>query len=100
MPDILEGKNQSIPQDDSKATFASNISRADERVDWQRNAQEIHNHIRGLAPWPVAYTTMDDKNMKILLHISLKIKLGNQEQSLQQQSKQSLLVRNQMMLLQ
>lgn len=30
LPDILEGKNQSIPQDDSKATFASNISRADE----------------------------------------------------------------------
>ena len=45
------------------------------------------------------YTTMDDKNMKILLHISLKIKLGN-EQSLQQQSNKSLLVRNQMMLLQ
>ncbi|EFU85151.1 methionyl-tRNA formyltransferase [Staphylococcus lugdunensis] len=76
LPDILEGKNQSIPQDDSKATFASNISRADERVDWQRNAQEIHNHIRGLAPWPVAYTTMDDKNMKIFAAHIIKNKAG------------------------
>ena len=77
LPDILEGKNQSIPQDDSKATFASNISRADERVDWQRNAQEIHNHIRGLSPWPVAYTTMNEKNLKLFSAFIVKGKKGN-----------------------
>ena len=48
-----------------KATFASNISREDERIDWTKSAKEIHNHIRGLSPWPVAYTTMNDKNLKL-----------------------------------
>ena len=33
LPSIIDGSNESIPQDDSKATFASNISREDERID-------------------------------------------------------------------
>ena len=37
----------------------------DERIDWTKSAKEIHNHIRGLSPWPVAYTTMNDKNLKL-----------------------------------
>ena len=37
----------------------------DERVDWNMSAQAIHNHIRGLSPWPVAYTTMNEKNLKL-----------------------------------
>jgi len=65
LPCIIDGTNDSIPQDDTKATFASNISREDERIDWQQSAQAINNHIRGLSPWPVAYTTMDDKNLKL-----------------------------------
>ena len=65
MPSIINETNDSIPQDDAKATFASNISREDERINWNQSAQDIHNHIRGLSPWPVAYTTMDDKNLKL-----------------------------------
>ncbi|MDQ7143053.1 methionyl-tRNA formyltransferase [Mammaliicoccus lentus] len=65
LPTIFDGTNDSIVQDDSLATFASNISREDERIDWTKDAQTIHNHIRGLSPWPVAYTTMDGKNLKL-----------------------------------
>ncbi|WP_218047268.1 methionyl-tRNA formyltransferase [Staphylococcus pasteuri] len=65
LPSILNGTNDSVEQDDSQASFASNISREDEKIDWNCSAQEIHNHIRGLSPWPVAYTIMDDKNLKI-----------------------------------
>lgn len=65
LPSIINETNDSIPQDDSEATFASNISREDERINWNQSAQDIHNHIRGLSPWPVAYTTMDDKNLKL-----------------------------------
>lgn len=65
LPTIFNGTNDSIIQDDSLATFASNISREDERIDWTKDAQTIHNHIRGLSPWPVAYTTMDGKNLKL-----------------------------------
>ena len=65
LPSIIDNTNDSIPQDDALATFASNIRREDERIDWNMSAQAIHNHIRGLSPWPVAYTTMDDTNLKI-----------------------------------
>lgn len=65
LPTIFNGTNDSIVQDDSLATFVSNISREDERIDWTKDAQTIHNHIRGLSPWPVAYTTMDGKNLKL-----------------------------------
>ncbi|WP_426392586.1 methionyl-tRNA formyltransferase [Mammaliicoccus sciuri] len=62
---IFNGTNDSIPQDESLVSFASNISREDEKIDWTQDAESIHNHIRGLSPWPVAYTTMNDKNMKL-----------------------------------
>ncbi|MBC3104204.1 methionyl-tRNA formyltransferase [Staphylococcus haemolyticus] len=65
LPSIVNGTNDSISQDDTQATFASNISREDERIDWTMNAKDIHNHIRGLSPWPVGYTTMDDTNLKL-----------------------------------
>lgn len=65
LPAIINGTNDRQPQDDSKATFASNISRDDEKIDWQQPAEVIYNHIRGLSPWPVAYTIMDDANMKL-----------------------------------
>lgn len=65
LPAIINGTNNRQPQDDSEATFASNISRDDEKIDWQQPAEAIYNHIRGLSPWPVAYTIMDDANMKL-----------------------------------
>ncbi|WP_418129360.1 methionyl-tRNA formyltransferase [Staphylococcus sp. HKU1] len=65
LPSIINGTNDSIPQDETAATFASNISREDEKVDWSQSAETIYNHIRGLSPWPVAYTKMDDGNMKL-----------------------------------
>ncbi|MBX5318029.1 methionyl-tRNA formyltransferase [Staphylococcus caprae] len=76
LPSIINGTNESIPQDGTQATFASNISREDERIDWNQNAQAIHNHIRGLSPWPVAYTTMDDKNLKLYAAHVIKNKKG------------------------
>ncbi|EHJ08501.1 methionyl-tRNA formyltransferase [Staphylococcus simiae] len=65
LPSIINGTNDSIPQDNDLATFASNISREDERINWDQKGRTIFNHIRGLSPWPVAYTTMDDTNLKI-----------------------------------
>lgn len=65
LPEIINGTNERIEQNEDEATFASNISREDERIDWSESAQDIYNHIRGLSPWPVAYTKLDDKNMKL-----------------------------------
>ena len=77
LPSIIDNTNDSIPQDDALATFASNIRREDERVDWNMSAQAIHNHIRGLSPWPVAYTTMNEKNLKLFSAFIVKGKKGN-----------------------
>ncbi|HEY9582398.1 MAG TPA: methionyl-tRNA formyltransferase [Savagea sp.] len=65
MPAIIAGTNDSIPQDESLVTFASNITREQERIDWNQSARQIFNHVRGLHPWPVAYTTFDGDNVKI-----------------------------------
>lgn len=65
LPSILDGTNERIVQDETKVTFASNISREQERIDWHKSARELYNQVRGLHPWPVAYTTFEDANFKI-----------------------------------
>ncbi|PAV29951.1 methionyl-tRNA formyltransferase [Virgibacillus profundi] len=65
LPLLFESKTAPIKQDDSKATFATNIKREQEKIDWSKSNEEIYNHIRGLHPWPVAFTTYEEKNMKL-----------------------------------
>ncbi len=55
----------SIVQDLDKVTYASNISREEELINWNKNATEIDCHIRGLFPWPVAYTKIEGQNVKV-----------------------------------
>ncbi|MGL5820322.1 MAG: methionyl-tRNA formyltransferase [Sarcina sp.] len=54
-----------IKQDDSKSTYASMLNKEMAKIDWNRSAEEIHNHIRGLNPWPIATTMIDEKVVKI-----------------------------------
>lgn len=65
LPSILNETNESIPQDESKVTFARNISREQERIDWTKGGEAIYNKIRGLHPWPVAYAVFEENNVKI-----------------------------------
>ena len=65
LPSIIARENSRTKQDDSQVTFAKNISREQERIDWNNSALQLHNQIRGLHPWPVAYTTIDGQVMKI-----------------------------------
>lgn len=44
-------------QDPSEATYASRLKKEHGRIEWSQSAQQIYNRIRGLAPWPGAYTT-------------------------------------------
>ncbi|MFQ3801330.1 methionyl-tRNA formyltransferase [Staphylococcus equorum] len=76
LPSIINGTNDSVVQNESEATFASNINREDEKIDWTLSAEQIYNHIRGLSPWPVAYTVMDDGNLKIYASRIEKDKTG------------------------
>ncbi|KML46637.1 methionyl-tRNA formyltransferase [Cytobacillus firmus] len=65
LPKLLNGELNPIKQNEEKATFAYNIKREQEKIDWSKTGEEIYNHIRGLNPWPVAYTTFDGKVVKI-----------------------------------
>ena len=65
LPDYIAGNIKPEPQDGSKATFSPNITPEEERIDWNKSAREVFNHIRGLYPWPVAHTLLDGKRFKI-----------------------------------
>ena len=65
LPSIVNGTNDRTVQDETQVTFAKNISREQEKVDWQRSARSIYNQVRGLHPWPVAYSKFADDQVKI-----------------------------------
>lgn len=52
-------------QDDSQATHAPLLKKEDGLIDWSRPASEIHNRIRGLQPWPGAYTSLRGQTLHI-----------------------------------
>lgn len=65
LPELFRNDIRPVEQDHEKSTFASNIKRDQEKIDWQRDNNEIYNQIRGLNPWPVAFTTYQGKTLKI-----------------------------------
>ncbi|WP_301108925.1 methionyl-tRNA formyltransferase [Sporosarcina sp.] len=65
LPSIVNGTNERKVQDETQVTFARNISREQERIDWTNSARSIYNQVRGLHPWPVAYTKFADDQVKI-----------------------------------
>ena len=67
LPSIIAGTNDRIKQDDSMATISNNIKPEDEIIDFNRDRREVFNQIRGLNSWPVAYTYMDSKRLKVWL---------------------------------
>src|SRR5699024_945981 len=65
LPKLAERSLTPIPQNHDEATFAANIKREQEKIDWTNSNDVIYNQIRGLNPWPVAFTTHQNKPMKI-----------------------------------
>ncbi|OKP92004.1 methionyl-tRNA formyltransferase [Paenibacillus helianthi] len=65
MPRLIVGRVQATPQDDSEATYAPNLSRDDERIDWNANSFDIYNRIRGLVPFSGAFTLWNGETFKI-----------------------------------
>jgi methionyl-tRNA formyltransferase len=65
---IEAGTAVETPQDDSQASYAPKLSKAEAVVDWSRPAPHLHNLIRGLWPWPHASTFLS--NRRYILHRS------------------------------
>jgi methionyl-tRNA formyltransferase len=53
------------PQDDAAATYAAKLERQDGALTWARPALEIHNQIRGLHPWPLAATSINETRLQL-----------------------------------
>ncbi|MEG0255100.1 MAG: methionyl-tRNA formyltransferase [Vagococcus sp.] len=65
LPEFLEGNFKETPQEESLVTYSPNITREEEQVDWNKTSQLIDCQVRGMRPWPVAYTMYQDKRMKL-----------------------------------
>ncbi|MCW8856070.1 MAG: methionyl-tRNA formyltransferase [Kangiella sp.] len=64
--DKLSNKQLSpTPQDDSLATYAHKLSKAEAQLDWQNNAKDLERTIRAFNSWPVAYSIIDDATVRV-----------------------------------
>ncbi len=63
----LYGEGKIVPekQKEEDASYAPRLLREHERIIWDKTAEEIHNQVRGLDPWPGAYAVCLDKPLKI-----------------------------------
>lgn len=64
LPSILNDQAVFYPQDESYATFAYNISKEEEKINFKEPLQKVYDHIRGLIPSPVGYAFLQDKKVK------------------------------------
>ena len=62
---LLDGSLTTRPQSDSEATDAPKIFRETCEIDWTRKSEEVHNFVRGLSPYPGAWTIVNGKTLKI-----------------------------------
>ena len=65
LPSIIDGTNKRVPQDESLVTYGFNISKEDERLDFNTTTKKIYNKVRGLNSWPGAYCMLDGKRLKV-----------------------------------
>ena len=65
LPSIIEGSNNRIKQNEEEVTYAWNIKREEEHVDFSKTRREVFNLIRGLSPVPGANFLLDNQEMKV-----------------------------------
>ena len=62
---IEKGTAHRIPQNHEEFTYAPMMNKALGEINWSKSAREIHNLVRGVNPWPSAYTTYEGSTMKV-----------------------------------
>ena len=66
LKDLPNYQAQATAQDDSKANYAEKLIKAEGEIDWTQSAAAIEQQIRGLNPWPGAYTFLTGQRVKVL----------------------------------
>lgn len=65
LPNIIKGNIKRVKQDESEATYGYNITKEDEKIDFNKSNIEVDNKVRALNPTPGAYTTLNGKRLKV-----------------------------------
>jgi methionyl-tRNA formyltransferase len=65
LPRYVAGGVTLEPQDHAQATMAPVLDKTHGRIDWAKSARRVHDHVRGMSPWPGAYTTARGKTVKV-----------------------------------
>lgn len=68
---MAAGTHTETPQDEAHVTFARRLTKEDARVDWQKNATQIRNQLRGFSPWPGATAILPNGNPLKLLAVEV-----------------------------
>ena len=62
---FAEGPVPAVPQDPAKVSYAPMLDKSMCPIDWTKSAQQVHNQVRGLHPWPVATAEIEGTPFKI-----------------------------------
>lgn len=65
LDELALGRLEPRPQDHARATYAPLLNKQDGKINWKKPAQDIEAFIRGMTPWPGAFTLFGDKRIKI-----------------------------------
>ena len=65
MARLRDGEVTAVPQDESQVTYAPMLDKTMCPIDWTKTARQVHDHVRGLNPWPVATTDLGGKCFKV-----------------------------------
>ena len=60
-----EGKVPAVPQNPDEMSYAPMLDKTMCPIDWNKTARQVHNHVRGLHPWPVATMVLQGKTFKV-----------------------------------
>jgi methionyl-tRNA formyltransferase len=64
--DLATGRAVEEPQDDSLSTYASKITKEEGLIDWTLTATDIYNRVRGLYPWPHAFSYLNGERLIVM----------------------------------
>ncbi len=65
IPLLIDKKIVPLKQNEEEATYGYNISREEEKIDFNKTCEEVDRQVRGLNPVPACYTTIDGKRLKV-----------------------------------
>ncbi len=69
LEELAAGRLRFFPQSDQGITYAAKIEKSETRIDWTRPAEEVHNHVRGLSPFPGAWDMFELNGARVRVKV-------------------------------